>query len=171
MPKTLTKAKFNLCFSVFLSDLITESSLLLRWRRYKIYILRQYLFYTLTILQLYYNLLFNITQTCLFLSWDLLKWWGNLKIWKCGNLKMGWWCGIRCKVVKLRSCEGVREFLSQSSRRGIEMIVFLRALRNIGDCEVVKLWRREVEIFFFMKRFFTTLRFVQNDMVLFFTHD
>ena len=34
-------------------------------------------------------------------------------------------------------------FLSQSSRRGSEMIVFLRALRNIGDCEVVKLWRRE----------------------------
>ena len=34
-----------------------------------------------------------------------------------------------------------------------------------------KLWRCEVEIFFFMKRFFTMLRFVQNDTVLFFTHD
>ena len=34
-----------------------------------------------------------------------------------------------------------------------------------------KLWRREVEIFCFMKRFFTMLRFVQNDTVLFFTHD
>ena len=31
-----------------------------------------------------------------------------------------------------------------------------------------KLWRCEVEIFFFMKRFFTMLRFVQNDTVLFF---
>ena len=34
-----------------------------------------------------------------------------------------------------------------------------------------KLWRCEVEIFFFMKRFFTMLRFVQNDTVLFFTYD
>ena len=33
-----------------------------------------------------------------------------------------------------------------------------------------KLWRREVEIFFFMKRFFTMLRFVQNDRVLFCSH-
>ena len=34
-----------------------------------------------------------------------------------------------------------------------------------------KLWRREVEIFCFLKRFFTMLPFVQNDTVLFFTHD
>ena len=31
-------------------------------------------------------------------------------------------------------------FLSQSSRRGSKMIAFLRALRNIGNCKVVKLW-------------------------------
>ena len=30
-----------------------------------------------------------------------------------------------------------------------------------------KLWRREVEIFCFLKRFFTMLRFVQNDTVCF----
>ena len=34
-----------------------------------------------------------------------------------------------------------------------------------------KLWRCEVEIFFFMKRFFTMLCFVQKDTVLFFTYD
>ena len=32
-------------------------------------------------------------------------------------------------------------------------------------------WSREVEIFCFLKRFFTTLRFVQNDRVVFFTRD
>ena len=37
-----------------------------------------------------------------------------------------------------------------------------------GSEEHWKLWRCEVEIFFFMKRFFTMLRFVQNDTVLFF---
>ena len=36
-----------------------------------------------------------------------------------------------------------------------------------GSEEHWKLWRREVEIFFFMKRFFTMLRFVQNDTVCF----
>ena len=38
-------------------------------------------------------------------------------------------------------------------------------------CKVVKLLSRKVEIFCFMKRFFTMLRFVQNDRVLFFAHD
>ena len=33
-----------------------------------------------------------------------------------------------------------------------------------------KLWRCEVEIFCFLKRFFTMLRFVQNDRVLFCSH-
>ena len=37
-----------------------------------------------------------------------------------------------------------------------------------GSEEHWKLWRCEVEIFFFLKRFFTILRFVQNDTVLFF---
>jgi len=36
---------------------------------------------------------------------------------------------------------------------------------------VVKSWSREVEIFCFFKRFFTMLRFVQNDKIMFFTHD
>ena len=35
-------------------------------------------------------------------------------------------------------CE-VRVFLSQSSRRWGELFVFLRALRNIGNCKVVML--------------------------------
>ena len=40
-----------------------------------------------------------------------------------------------------------------------------------GSEEHWKLWRREVEIFCFLKRFFTMLPFVQNDTVLFFTYD
>ncbi len=36
------------------------------------------------------------------------------------------------------ACE-VRVFLSQSSRSYGEMMAFLRALRNIGNCEDVKL--------------------------------
>ena len=56
MSKTLTKAKTNLCFSVFLSDLIIDSSLLMRLRGYVINILHQYIYYTSTILQLYYNI-------------------------------------------------------------------------------------------------------------------
>ena len=35
------------------------------------------------------------------------------------------------------------------------------------SCEDVKSWSRDVEIFYFMNRFFTMLRFVQNDNVLF----
>ena len=62
-------------------------------------------------------------------------------------------------------------FLSQSSRRYSEMMAFLMALRNIGKSWSCELWSREVEIFCFLKRFFTMLRFVQNDTVLFFTHD
>ena len=39
-----------------------------------------------------------------------------------------------------------------------------------GSEEHWKLWRCEVEIFCFLKRFFTLLRFVQNDRVLFCSH-
>ncbi len=54
-------------------------------------------------------------------------------------------------------------FLSQSSRRCGENDGAFE-----GSEEHWKLWRSEVEIFCFMKRFFTMLRFVQNDTVLFF---
>ena len=54
-------------------------------------------------------------------------------------------------------------FLSQSSRRCGENDGAFE-----GSEEHWKLWRREVEIFCFLKRFFTMLRFVQNDTVLFF---
>ena len=40
--------------------------------------------------------------------------------------------------VRDAACE-VRVFLSQSSRSYGEMMAFLRALRNIGNCKVVKL--------------------------------
>ena len=40
-----------------------------------------------------------------------------------------------------------------------------------GSEEHWKLWRCEVEIFCFLKRFFTLLRFVQNDRVLFCTQE
>ena len=40
--------------------------------------------------------------------------------------------------VRDAACE-VRVFLSQSSRSYGEMMAFLRALRNIGNCEDVKL--------------------------------
>ena len=66
------------------------------------------------------------------------------------------------------ACE-VRVFLSQSSRSYGEMIVFLRALRNIRDVLA------SAQVFQFMyvkktysiiKRFFTMLRFVQSDRFL-----
>ena len=67
----------------------------------------------------------------------------------------------------------VRVFLSQSPPSIGEMIVFLRALRNIGDV----LGRAQVFQFMYVKktysiikRFFTMLRFVQNDRVLFRSH-
>ena len=67
----------------------------------------------------------------------------------------------------------MRVFLSQSSRRWGEMIVFLRALRNIGDvlgsAQVFQFMYVE-KTYSIIKRFFTLLRFVQNDRVLVCSH-
>ena len=64
-------------------------------------------------------------------------------------------------------------FLSQSSRRIGEIIVFLRTLRNIGDvlgsAQVFSLCMQK-RTYSIIKRFFTLLRFVQNDRVLFCSH-
>ena len=54
-----------------------------------------------------------------------LSWRNSFAMKLCGN-----WCGMRYEI---------RVFLSQSARRWGEMIVFLSALRNIGNCEDVKL--------------------------------
>ena len=63
-------------------------------------------------------------------------------MWWCGDVVMRWKSRIRKSrhqdEVRDAACE-VRVFLSQSSRRIGEMIVFLSALRNIGNCEDVKL--------------------------------
>ena len=63
----------------------------------------------------------------------------------------------------------MRVFLSQSSRRLGEMIVFLSALRNIrdvlGSAQVFQFMYVE-KTYSIIKRFFTLLRFVQNDRVL-----
>ena len=54
-----------------------------------------------------------------------LSWRNSFALKRGGN-----WCGMRYEI---------RVFLSQSARRWGEMIVFLSALRNIGNCEDVKL--------------------------------
>ena len=80
----------------------------------------------------YYSYIFKEAKLAKFIRFEA----GWKLMWWCGDVVMRWKSRIRKSrhqdEVRDAACE-VRVFLSQSSRRIGEMIVFLSALRNIGD--------------------------------------
>ena len=106
---------------------------------------------------------FRMTWFCFLLTIRNLNYFWNAKIFYYSNVFKG------AKLAKFIRFEAMWKlgvfYITKFTENWWNDCVFA------GTEEHWKLWRCEVEIFCFMKRFFTMLRFVQNDTVLFFTHD
>ena len=116
---------------------------------------------------------FRMTGFCFLLTIRNLNYFWNAKIFYSHYVFKG------AKLAKFIRCEAGWKMIrdTRCELRGVSISItkFTELWWNDGGFEGSeehwKLWRCEVEIFCFLKRFFTMLCLVQNDTVLFFTYD